>query len=118
MESKQTEMPIELFYDGACPICSREVAFLRQKDVEQRLRFTDIADPGFVASDRPYEALMARIHARLPDGTYVEGVEVFRHVYAALGYHRCVAISRWPGIRGILDIAYRVFARIRPRQLT
>ncbi len=116
MAGSNTDKPIELFYDGACPICSREVAFLKRKDVEKRLSFTDIADPDFVPAGRPCDALMARIHARLPDGSFVEGVEVFRRVYAILGYRRCVAVSRWPGVRQLLDVLYRAFARFRPRR--
>ena len=32
-----------------------------------------------------WAALMDRIHARLPDGTIIDGVEVFRRLYAAVG---------------------------------
>ncbi len=116
METDNTERPIELFYDGACPICQRQVAFLKRRDTEGCLRFTDITAPGFVPDGKRYEALLASVHARLPNGTYIEGIEVFRRVYAALGYRRRVAISRWPGIRALLDVAYRTFARHRPRR--
>ena len=107
---------IELFYDGACPFCRREVAYLRKKDHVGLLCFTDIAVPGFTLSGISNEALMARIHARLPDGTFVEGVEVFRLVYTVLGFRRSVAVSRWPVVRHVLAGMYRVFARYRPRQ--
>jgi predicted DCC family thiol-disulfide oxidoreductase YuxK len=59
--------------------------------------------------------LLAEIHGRLPDGTWVTGVEVFRRLYAAVGCRRLVALSRCPGLRHALDIAYRVFARNRLR---
>lgn len=61
---------IEVFYDGDCPLCSREIAMLRRLDRRQRIRFVDIAAPGFDASamGASREALMARIHGRLPDG--------------------------------------------------
>ena len=29
---------------------------------------------------------MAQIHGRLPDGTWLQGVEVFRRLYAAIGF--------------------------------
>lgn len=61
---------IEVFYDGDCPLCGREIAMLRRLDRRQRIRFVDIAAPGFDASamGASREALMARIHGRLPDG--------------------------------------------------
>lgn len=117
MATDNKERRIELFYDGACPVCQRQVAFLKRRDTEGILCFTDITTPGFVPDGgKRYEALLARVHARLPDGTFVEGIEVFRRVYAALGYRRSAAISRWPGIRTLLDVAYRTFARHRPRR--
>src|SRR6185369_1471721 len=62
---------IEVFYDGACPLCMREIRLLRGRDHRQRIRFVDIAAAGFDASSLgvTWEALMDRIHGRLPDGT-------------------------------------------------
>jgi predicted DCC family thiol-disulfide oxidoreductase YuxK len=112
-----TPFDLEAFFDGACPLCAREVAFLRRLDRAGRIRFTDIAAPGFDADATGFAMrdLMDRIHARLADGTVVEGVEVFRRIYAALGYGWLVAPTRLPGVRHLLDVAYRVFARNRFR---
>jgi len=108
---------VEVFYDGACPLCTREIDMLRRRDGQGRIRFTDIAAPGFDASTtgRSWEALMGRIHGRLPDGTLIEGVEVFRRLYAAVGFARLVALSRTPGISQALDVAYGLFAKNRLR---
>ena len=58
---------------------------------------------------------MARIRGRLPDGTMIEGVEVFRRLYAAVGFGALVAMTRVPGLSQLLDLGYRVFARNRLR---
>jgi predicted DCC family thiol-disulfide oxidoreductase YuxK len=58
---------------------------------------------------------MARIHARLPSGELVEGVEVFRQLYAAVGYERLVRASRSPLISGLLERGYGWFAKNRLR---
>jgi len=108
---------IELLYDGDCPLCRREVAFLSRRDRSGRLALVDIAapefDPGRYGLDR--ETVMGSIHGVLPDGRSVEGMEVFRRVYAAVGLGWLLAPSRWPGLRWIFDRAYRVFARHRLR---
>lgn len=111
------DFDIEAYYDGACPVCSREVDLLRRLDRRGRLRFTDIAAEGFDAAavGVPLADLMDRIHARLPDGTLVQGVEVFRHLYQAVGYRWLVALTRLPGVSQLLDLAYRAFARNRLR---
>ena len=108
---------VEVFFDGACPLCAREVALVRRLDRHARVRFTDIADPSFDAHaiGRTQADLMARIQGRLPDGTFVEGVEVFRRMYAATGLAPLVALTRIPGVSHGLDAAYRWFAKNRLR---
>jgi len=112
-----TDFDIEVFYDGACPLCMREIRMLRGRDHRRRIRFVDIAAEGFDAASvgLTWKTLMERIHGRLPDGTLVEGVEVFRRLYAAVGFGPLVALTRLPGIRQLLDVAYRAFARNRLR---
>jgi predicted DCC family thiol-disulfide oxidoreductase YuxK len=108
---------IEAYYDGGCPLCVREVRLLRRLDRRGRIRFVDISAPGFDAASVGvrWETLMDRIHGRLPDGTLVEGVEVFRRLYTAVGFGALVALTRLPGVRQLLDIAYCWFARNRLR---
>jgi len=116
--AKLTQMQeIEVFYDGACPLCKREIDWLRKKDTANRIIFTDISNPDFEAepTGKTYQELMARIHGRLPSGQLIEGVEVFRRLYAAVGYKTLVSLSRWPVVRTLLDLGYRVFAPIRTR---
>jgi predicted DCC family thiol-disulfide oxidoreductase YuxK len=112
-----TPFELEAYFDGACPLCVREMRLLRRMDRRGRIRFVDIAAPGFDAATVgiPWESLMDRIHARLPDGQIVEGVEVFRRIYGALGWPRAVALTRLPGLSQALDLAYRLFARNRLR---
>lgn len=107
---------VEVFFDGACPLCQREIGWLRRWDRRGRIRFTDIAAPGFVPpADHSFDELMAEIHGRLPDGTWIKGVEVFRRLYAAACCPLLVAPTRLPGISHLLDWGYRVFARNRLR---
>ena len=108
---------LEVFVDGDCPLCSREVSWLRRLDTHRQLRFTDISATDFDAAGigRSYSELMRKIHARLPSGELVRGVEVFRQVYSRLGFHRAVRVSRWPLVRGLLDLGYVAFARSRLR---
>jgi predicted DCC family thiol-disulfide oxidoreductase YuxK len=109
---------VRVLYDGECPLCAREIAMLRRMDRGRgRIDFEDITAPDFDA--RRYGAtqhdLMARIHAVLPGGTLIEGVEVFRRAYAAVGFGWLVAPTRWPLVRPLAETAYRWFARNRLR---
>ena len=86
---------------------------LQRLDRKQRIDFIDIASEHFDADavGVSWEALMDRIHGRLPDGTLVQGVDVFRRVYAALGLRALVPLTRLPGVAQLLDRAYELFAR-------
>lgn len=108
---------VEVFFDGECPLCRREIAMLARWDRRSKIRFTDIAAASFQAGrvGKTQDQLMARIHGRLPDGTWIEGVEVFRRLYTAVGMGPLVALSRWPGIAQLLNLSYRVFAANRLR---
>lgn len=108
---------IEMFYDGDCPLCMRETRLLGRMDRHRRILFTNIAAPGFDPSavGRTQDELMAKMHARLADGTWVTGVEVFRRLYSAVGFGPIVWITRLPLIRQLMDFGYVVFAKNRLR---
>lgn len=109
---------IRVLYDGDCPLCSREIRFLEKRDRGRgRIQFEDIAEPSFDPGAYGLDArdVVARIHGVLPDGTVIEGVEVFRRVYAAVGLGWLMAPTRWPGLRRLAELAYRIFARNRLR---
>jgi predicted DCC family thiol-disulfide oxidoreductase YuxK len=108
---------IEVFFDGACPICSREMAMVRKLDRNNEIACMDIAARDFDASDfgLDADALNRQIHGRLGDGRIVTGVEVFRQLYGILGFRRLVALSRRPWIAGLLDRCYATFAKYRRR---
>lgn len=107
----------EVFFDGDCPLCRREIAMVQRLDRRGRVLCTDIAAKGFDAAPlgRTHEELMARIHGRLEDGSLVEGVEVFRQMYAAIGLGPLVALTRVPPLSWALELGYRWFARNRLR---
>lgn len=108
---------IEVFFDGDCPLCLREINLLRRWDRRGKIRFTDISSPDFQAAEvgKTDDVLMAQMHGRLPDGTWLQGVEVFRRLYAAVGFGPLVFLSRLPLISQLLDWGYAVFARNRFR---
>ncbi|MEM1381166.1 MAG: DUF393 domain-containing protein [Pseudomonadota bacterium] len=107
---------VTVFYDGACPLCVREIALLRRLDRRDRLAFENVADPDAPIScavDR--QALLARFHARLPNGDIVDGARAFTEAYARLpGLGFVGALGRFAPTRGALNALYAVFLRLRP----
>lgn len=105
---------IELLYDGECPLCLREVNFLKQRDGGRGLvSFVDIAAPDYdpaAHGNVDFATAMGRIHAVLPDGSTIQNVEVFRRVYEILGMGWVYAATKWPVIGPLVDRAYDFWA--------
>lgn len=108
---------IKLLYDGECPLCVREVNFLRKRDAGRGLvMFVDIADNDYNPEANggiDFATAMGRIHAILPDGTIIKNVEVFRRVYEILGMGWVYAATKLPIIGSIVDAVYGIWAAWR-----
>ena len=109
--NEQESFEIEVFYDGECPLCIREINMLKRLDKELRIKFSDIANAEFNMSeiDASWSDLMNSIHGRLPNGRLIKGVEVFRRLYSAVGFGALVKISRLPLITNLLDLSYKIY---------
>jgi predicted DCC family thiol-disulfide oxidoreductase YuxK len=108
---------ITLLYDGQCPLCVREVNFLRKQDRDRGLvKFVDVMadtyNPEHYAGVT-FAAAMDRIHGILPDGTVLKNVAVFRSVYQALGMGWVYGITQIPLIGAIADFIYGIWAKYR-----
>ena len=102
---------IKLLFDGACPLCVREVNFLKRKDRDRNLiKFVDIADDNAGIS---FAEAMGRIHAVTADGDIIQNVEVFRRIYDLLGIGWIYAITKLPLVGSIADSLYGVWADYR-----
>ncbi|NJK40866.1 MAG: DUF393 domain-containing protein [Acaryochloridaceae cyanobacterium SU_2_1] len=106
---------IKLLYDGACPLCLREVDFLQRRDRGRGLvAFVDITTPDYALEEAKggidFATAMGRIHGILPDGTVLVGVPVFRQVYEILGLGWVYAITAWPLIGPLADWIYSLWA--------
>ena len=116
-QSSSPSWQIELLYDSECPLCMREVNFLKRRDAGRGLvAFVDIADESYTPEAHggvDFKTAMGRIHAVLPDGTVIKNVEVFRRVYEILGMGWIYAVTKLPIIGSIVDRLYGVWASWR-----
>ena len=108
---------LTLYYDGACPLCAREIGLLRRLDRRGRIAFEDVSDTDAQPSCPIDRAdLLARFHARLPSGEVVSGARAFTEGYARVpGLGWAAALGRFGPSRAALDWLYARFLKIRPR---
>ena len=113
----EPQWQVQLLYDGECPLCLREVRFLSHRDAGRGIiDFVDIADLNYDPAQHAgieFDQAMGRIHAVLPDGTVIEGIDVFRRVYEALGMGWVYAATRWPVVGAIANKIYDLWAKLR-----
>ena len=109
---------LTFLYDGACPLCLREVRFLRRRDHHHRIHFVDVDaddyDPSLWAGIS-YRAAMTRIHAIRNDGSVLTDVAVFRECYRLIGMGWLYAPTTWPVLSGWVDRFYGLWAAQRLR---
>lgn len=106
----------EVYFDGGCPICSREIALYRRLADEEGPAFRDIsASTAAPAADLEYDAAMARFHVRRRDGTLVSGAAAFLALWRATPRLRLVGrVLSIPPLPLLLEGGYRLFLRVRP----
>ena len=108
--------PLTVFYDGACPLCRREIAFYQRLDRSQRLVWRDVAKTvecpdGYCQAD-----LLLRFHVRTAEGRMESGARAFAMLWMELPapWPWFGRIAQWPGIGWLLERAYRLFLPLRP----
>ena len=104
---------VAVWYDGACPLCSREIALMRRWDRAGRIRFVDAADP-LVVCPRDRGLMLARLHA-CEGGVMLEGAAAFAAMWRAIPRLRVLGeLARWRPVLWVLERGYRGFLRVRP----
>ena len=107
---------LTVLYDGACPLCRREIGVYRGLQSGTPVCFADVSD---IAQPLPpgtaREQLLARFHVRNSEGELLSGAEAFLALWAALpGWRWLALVGRLPGAAWAMERVYRLFLHARP----
>ena len=107
-----------VWFDGACPLCVREIAWMRRLDRRNAIAFVDVSRPAMQDGARcPIDrsVLLARFHA-LEDGRVVSGAAAFAAMWRAVPLLRPLGLAARNGlVLAGLERLYGLFLRVRPR---
>ena len=105
----------QVYFDGGCPVCTREIATYRRARGAEGVCFVDVSQPdATLAPGLTREAAMARMHVRGPDGTMQSGAAAFATLWSALpGWAWLGRIAALPVVAPALELAYLGFLRLR-----
>lgn len=104
---------LTVWYDGACPLCLREIALMRRLDRRRAIQFVDVAGPDAVCPIERTE-LLARFHAR-ENGVMLSGAAAFAAMWRAVPVLRPLGLAaRNARVLALLERSYGAFLRVRP----
>ncbi|XUU59694.1 thiol-disulfide oxidoreductase DCC family protein [Erythrobacter sp. HA6-11] len=115
LPSSRQAPKVTVWYDGACPLCLREIALMRRLDKSKRIAFVDISKD--TPEDCPIDQadLLARFHAK-EDGVVLSGAAAFAAMWRAIPVLRPLGLlARNRAILRILEKLYVIFLRHRPK---
>ena len=111
---------LTVLFDGACPLCRREIGVyqgLCPVEPGMQVKFADVSlnqtalPPG---GDRA--AYLKRFHVQLADGSVRSGAEAFVALWAVLpGWRWLATAARLPGVTPLMELTYRAFLTVRPQ---
>lgn len=107
---------LKLFYDGACPICSKEIKHLTKRSKNDELQFIDIASKEDFDSARgnlSYSQAMSQMHALDAEGNTLVGLDAFAAAYARCHMPFLSTLLNISFLRPIFNPLYRLFAKHR-----
>jgi predicted DCC family thiol-disulfide oxidoreductase YuxK len=110
------ETRLTVYFDGACPVCSREIAAYRRQAGADAVSWIDASscpEPA-LGPGLSRETALGRFHVRRSDGTLVDGMRGFAALWRVLP--RLAWLGRlasvWP-VPIVLEAGYAVFLRLR-----
>jgi len=110
---------LTVLYDGACPLCRREIGIYRGLQplrADSPVCFADVSDAAVpLPPGTTREQLMARFHVRDRDGQLHSGARAFLALWATLPGWRWLALAgRLPSVAWLMECTYTLFLRWRP----
>jgi predicted DCC family thiol-disulfide oxidoreductase YuxK len=105
-----------VWYDGACPVCSAEIATYRKLAPSGEVAFVNVADAAApVPAHLDRQALLARFTVTTADGTTLDGARGFIALWQATPRLRLIGrIAAVPPLPQVLELGYRLFLKVRP----
>lgn len=108
-----------VYFDGACPLCQREIAFYRRLSAEGIIDWVDVSGDTpdeAVACDLDRGQALSRFHMRRSDGELVSGAAAFIALWKAMpGFRWLGWLMSVPPLPFLAELGYRGFLKIRPR---
>lgn len=107
---------LEVFYDGSCPLCRREINYFRALKSRVPIIWLDLTD---LNAELPAEldrcSALARMHVRVNGQVYYKGAAAFATLWSQFAYWRMLGLLlKVPPVTWCADRLYSFFLKLRP----
>lgn len=102
-----------LYFDGACPVCRREVKHLKERADEQ-LNFVDIHESPL--SEDQKAQLSQQLHLKTDQGTWLTGLEANVQAWQHTPSAKLARLLLSRPIRPFAEAGYRLWLKVYHRQ--
>lgn len=109
---------VTVYFDGACPLCRREIAFYRDLRGADTIDWVNVANCNDedIPANVSREQLLGRFHIQMADLSVKSGAEAFVEIWRKLTAFRFLAgLARIPGAMPVLELGYAGFLKFRPK---
>jgi predicted DCC family thiol-disulfide oxidoreductase YuxK len=107
---------LQVFYDGHCVLCSREIQFYMKQPGSEKIEWIDIMTTGFSAEVHGLDP--QKIHARFhvkKSGQIFEGVDGFQLIWQELKIFKLLDWAAQTSLsRSLMNFGYDLFVKLRP----
>ena len=113
-----TQPTLTVYFDGACPLCRREIDFYRKRKGANRVAWVNletVADDGLPGNTTRCD-LLRRLHVKDADGELQSGAKAFFAIWRALPAFKILALlEKIPVLERLAEYTYTQFLKIRPK---
>ena len=106
---------LTVLFDGACPLCRREVGVYQALEPAQPVAWLDVSEASAALTPEERARYLARFHVRRQDGSLLSGAAAFVALWRVMpGWRWLARFATLPGVTPVLEQLYRGFLRVRP----
>jgi predicted DCC family thiol-disulfide oxidoreductase YuxK len=113
--SEKPNLPITVYYDGSCPLCTKEIGLYQRAAGSDAVSWCDVSQSDAQMDGLSQSQAMARFHVKGADGVMQDGAKAFILLWLSLPRWRWLGrIASLPPFPHVLEMLYRGFLPIRP----
>jgi predicted DCC family thiol-disulfide oxidoreductase YuxK len=106
-----------VYFDGACPVCRREIAHYRRQRGSESIAWVDASscDEAQLGPGLDRSVVLSRFHVRNADGTLTTGAAAFVAIWRRLpAFSWLAALASSRPVLALLEAGYSIFLHVRP----